>query len=103
MVSAKASFSLIIIAIIIFIVIHSVQTYYNLQDMKYYEDKVTEAQSRLDAIENTGFFILPSSAFAEQYFFVTCPNDNLNINYTYSEGTDCTDIQGNLEPHNKKD
>jgi hypothetical protein len=100
MVSAKTSFSLIIIAIVIFIIIHAVQTYYNMQDLKYYNDKITDAQSRLDEIENTGFFILP---IISAYEFVTCPNDNLNINFTYSEGTSCTDIEGNLEPHNKRD
>lgn len=87
---------MVITAIVIFVLIFAVQTYYNMQDLKYYQDRVTETQQRLDEF-TTGQFILP---FAYGYGFVSCPDDNPNFNYTYPEGTDCDDIEKNMEKYN---
>ena len=68
-----------------------------MQDLKYYEDKATDAQIRLDALESgglenpdgdyyKGFFILP---MAYAYDFVYCLNGVTNTTMTYPEGTKC--------------
>jgi hypothetical protein len=94
MVSKAVYIGIFILAIVIFIALHGAQTYYNYQDLKYYEGKITDAQSRLDALDKTGFVILP---LAYGYDFVYCHNEVTNTTITYPTGTDCYSPENNIE------
>ena len=53
--------AIIVLAIIIFIVLHAVNTYYNMQDLEYFDNKVKEAQEKVNRLESLSYgnFILP--------------------------------------------
>ena len=38
------------------------------------------------------FLVIIATVLANNYDFVTCYNDNLKVNMTYPEGTECDDI-----------
>jgi hypothetical protein len=54
---------IIIFVVIILVIVWAVNTYYNMQDLKYYEEKRDQAQQRVDELERQGYgpsnFILP--------------------------------------------
>ncbi|MGZ5551418.1 MAG: hypothetical protein ACXWE7_11595, partial [Nitrososphaeraceae archaeon] len=47
--------AIIVLAIIIFIVLHAVNTYYNMQVLEYFDNRVKEAQERVDQLESQGY------------------------------------------------
>lgn len=68
-----------IIAIVIFIVLFAVQTYYNMEDMKYYENRVNEAQKRVDQLEAQGYGSSPT-LFTIPLAYASSENDDEDDN-----------------------
>jgi hypothetical protein len=65
----KISAAITVIAILNFIVLPVVQTYYNMQDLAYYENRVSEAQEKVDRLsaQEYTYFIIPQAFGEEDY------------------------------------
>jgi hypothetical protein len=65
----KTFAAITVLAILNFIVLAVVQTYYNMQDLAYYENIVSEAQQKVDRLSAQGYahFIIPEVYGEEDY------------------------------------
>ena len=67
--NSKTFTAITVLAILNFIVLAFVQTYYNMQDLAYYENRVSEAQEKVDRLSAQGYtyFRIPQAFGEEDY------------------------------------
>ena len=59
--NSKTFAAITVLAILNFLVLAVVQTYYNMQDLAYYENRVSETQEKVDRLSAQGYthFVIP--------------------------------------------